>query len=374
VIAAAVLAIMSMLVSPLTPVASAFRARSMDRVWRASAPDVPSGIVADRAGAVVRGPGDIRATGPDGKEQWSASFGDTARLGPLAVSKDLVVTSTDGERYLALSRVDGHQQWEHAAANAWAVAIDANAGHPLVGTVSLDGVLEVLDGTTGIGRWSTHLRIVDHLGVVKLWLRRGRAIVAWNDAEASRIRAYDVENGQLVWADDRDSFSTLPAVSSRVVAFAVNDGRRNPRRLRGRVHGLDPTTGTELWARDVRGLFVPTLVGAASSRVVAVVDLKGTVTTMDARTGKLRWRKKTRLRQAEAQPRIVGAVITMTTYGTGLQVLDAHDGSAVANDEPGPVQTEATIVASAGAGRRLYVIVQIGRSRGELWMLEPAGR
>jgi outer membrane protein assembly factor BamB len=360
------------LLSTLTATgAGAARAGSLDRAWRTSAPDSPTGIAADADGAAVSGDGEMHVVDRDGIVLWSAWFGQGTEIGPVALGSQLVVVPLDRNRYLALGRADGQQRWERLTADAGTAAIGVDAqGRSVVGALSRTSVLEILDGETGRPRWRVQLPAVGRSWATGLWFGKGLAIAAWSDAEASRIRAFDVDAGTLVWGDDRRSYSTFPAVTADAVVFVVNDGRSDPRRLRGRVHDLDLATGAERWARDIHGLFAPSLHTAANTHVVAVVDVRGTITAMRARTGTVRWRERTRLQQAEAQPRIVGGAIAMTTYDTGVEAFEIRDGARVSNDDPGPVQTEVTIVASAATGLRMYLVVQIGRVRGELWMLE----
>jgi hypothetical protein len=69
---------------------------------------------------------------------------------------------------------------------------------------------------------------------------------------------------------------------------------------------------------------------------------------------------------------LVGDVIAMATYGTGLVAVAAADGTSVPNDAPGPVQTAVTFEGSAAAGRRLYLLGGRSRGEGEVWMLSAS--
>ena len=294
---------------PAVPPAGAGWAGSLDRVSSVSAPDGPSRVVADASGAAITGVSELRVVDSNGDERWSAWFGDQAVLGPVALSPTLAVVAVDEVTLAALARIDGTPQWEHPVADPWDVTIgNGPDGSTLVGTVSRAGVLEVLDGANGRPRWVTQLPLVGRVLLVNVRLAGARVVVAWSDSEASRIRAFDIETGQVAWSDDRASYTSMPAVTDDVVAFAVNDGRSgSSHRRRGRVHVIDLVTGVERWARDIRGIFVPSVATAASRRVLAVVDLLGTVTAIDMRTHEVRWRARTGRKQAEAEPRRRGA-------------------------------------------------------------------
>src|SRR5205085_5579083 len=175
--------------------------------------------------------------------------------------------------------------------------------------------------------------------------------------------------GAPTWRNDAPHFGSAPTLTDEAVVFAANL-RKERGAIVARVRSLSVLDGSQRWARDVRGRspYVTSVATAADERGVAVVDLDGRVTMLDARRGRLRWRRATDRRQYEAIPVVVGGTFVLPTYGTGLTALGVRRGDVVENDEPGVVQTQVTIEATAAAGDRLYVLVQYGNGDGGVWM------
>jgi len=65
----------------------------------------------------------------------------------------------------------------------------------------------------------------------------------------------------------------------------------------------------------------------------------------------------------------LGSVVAMATYGTGLTVLSAADGRAVAAEGVEDDQIAMTIEATAAAADRLYLLVHWPWGDPEVWML-----
>ena len=103
-----------------------------------------------------------------------------------------------------------------------------------------------------------------------------------------------------------------------------------------------------------------------------VVDLDGRFTALDARIGKVRWQRATRMTQIEAAPLLTDAVAAMATYGTGLVALSAKTGDRIRNEVPGPVQTTVTIEGSTAADDAILLLVRHPAGEGEIWWLRPS--
>jgi outer membrane protein assembly factor BamB len=282
----------------------------------------------------------------------------------------VVVIAVDEGRVVALDRATGAQRWQHDASNVHASAF----GDDVIAIVTASGTLEVLDAADGTNRWTASVSLVGRLVSARVWVAAGRVVAAWTDHSGSHLRAFDRAAGSPIWADDAPDFASMPAVHDGYVVFAANVRRDGRRHVVAEVRSLAVGDGGTRWSRELRRTrgYWAAVSAASGGSAVAVVDLDGRVTALDARTGTVRWRRATGRRQYQADPLIVGGVFAMTTYGSGLTALGITDGAVVENDEPGVVQTLVTIEASAAAGDRLYLLVRSGNGDGGVWMLRPA--
>jgi outer membrane protein assembly factor BamB len=347
---------------------------SLDRVWSAPAPLGPVAIAADSRGVVIASrEGDVVAIDPAGSHQWRLSLDDAWVDESLALASDLVVIPVDRDRLVALDRVTGAHRWEHEAPGADTVAVGTDvSGRTVVALVTTSGVLDVLDGATGTSTWSVQLEFDERVVEIRPFVSRDRVLAAWADRHGSHVRAFAAQDGVAAWSDDAPGFASMPIVEEASAYSAVNERLDRDKRVVARVQSVDVSDGTERWSRRLRTRFgFWAAVGtAASDEAVAVVDLNGRVTMLEAATGKVRWRTATQRRQFEATPYVVDDVFAMPTYGTGLAVLSAADGRAVATEHPGSVETAMTIAASTAVADRLYLALAWSWGDAEVWMLQ----
>jgi outer membrane protein assembly factor BamB len=342
-------------------------------MWSANAPLEPAAIAADSAGVVVVGTnGSVVALDPAGSDQWRMDLGTHLRESFATVSDELVVLSVDRSRFVALDRVTGAHRWTYDAPDARGSSIGTGPDGPIVATVTIGGSVAVLEGSTGVPRWDVDVSVADGAVAFRSFVSAERVLVAWADTAGSHVRAFVAGDGALAWSRDAPNFASMPVVDGDSVFFAENERRDQADRFVSRVRSLSVIDGTERWSSGLRSRwpFWAALATAASEEFVAVVDLNGRITVLDTTTGQERWHVPTRLRQYEGAAHIVNGVFAMPTYGTGLTVLSAGDGSAVEVDDVGEVQTGMTIAGTAAVGDRLYLLVGWSWGDAEVWMLQ----
>jgi outer membrane protein assembly factor BamB len=347
---------------------------ALDRRWVAPGPRDPQAIVADDQGVVAIGRyGEMVALDRRGRPQWTSTIvgaGEQTADG-AALGSDVVILPVTPGRVVAVDRARGDLRWSTAIQNPRRVAIDPE-DPSVIGVLTAGGILEGLDLGDGGERWSTQVAFGERAEPVSVGVRSGRVVVAWADVGGSHVQVFDAVTGAEQWSVTSPRFSGTPAVTDAAVVVSENleaDGRHTS----ARIVRLDLATGARVWAHPVDGPFLPDLRVAAGRDAVAVVDVPGTLTLLDLETGAPRWSRRTRLQQFVAAPALVGDVVAMTTYATGLVAVAAADGSAVGNDAPGRVQTAVSFEGSAPAGPRLYLLGGRGQGEGEVWMLSAGG-
>lgn len=344
--------------------------------WTEATQGEASYLLADRAGVVaISEDGRVTHVAPNGSEEWTADVGDGRAVvfqDIPSLSDDLVVVPANEEDGVGLDRSTGRERWRVAyeGVHSTGAGTDA-AGGSLAALVDRSGKLTVLDGMTGQARWSTQLPTFSD-DFTHVWFGADRVLVQWTPTEpGSRFAAFDVATGALVWSREMPGAS-LPSVLGDSVLFAEmlepwSDERLNP----ARVQSIDLASGAPRWATDIetRTVYFTFATSAAAGRSLAIVDLAGQVRLFDADDGTPRWKRATRRKQYEADLRIVGDVVAMSTYGTGLVALSTLDGQPVDTEPVGRVQYGVTIEGTAAAGDRLYLLVSRNgaRDEAEVW-------
>jgi outer membrane protein assembly factor BamB len=327
-------------------------------------------MAADRDGVVVVSRyGEVVALDREGAQHWRIRLERASVFNEVALGPSVVVVA--GASLEAVDRTSGQRLWVLARPEVNATAVDDGA----VAALLADGELDVVDAHTGAARWTARIPVVGNLMRPRLWVGSNRVVATWGDTHTgSHVRVYDESTGVVVWSDDALHFSSAPVVSDDgFMTFAVNDRQDRRKRVVSRVRRLAIVDGSERWSTELRGRqsYWAEIDAAADRESVAVVDLDGRVTLLDASTGRVRWRRSTGRRQFSARPLIIGRAFVLPTYGTGLTALGVARGDEVHNDEPGVVQTAVTIEAAAVADGRLYLLAASGRGAGSVWMLRP---
>lgn len=199
------------------------------------------------------------------QQRWTASLGDSSIL--LGVFNDLVVATPGRSKIVALEANTGEDRWQ--------LAVDENEEIVGVGNVSEDSVWYVSSDYPIEG-----------------------------EVAAPRLRALDIESGELVWIGEGRPETELqwvdPAVFSDLVV--VMDVPRFVIDARGttttsHLIAFDRTTGERVWTTDLEDpeeRFSDRLLAhdpARSLLVAATPD--GNVFSIDPQTGQILWRTHT---------------------------------------------------------------------------------
>lgn len=338
----------------------------------------PQTIAADDEGVVALGRrGDVIAYDAAGDMTWRLDAGPdtTTTRDPIALGEGIVLVlvhdTVAGTGVRALDRADGRVRWEVASPDPRAAAVGRSPGGPVVvAVVAGSGTLSLLDAADGSTRASVPLGFDDLSFEPSVQIHGGVVVVSWLHDGISELRAADLATGTTSWTRSNALLSARPAIADDLVVVVENT-RIERDVFEAEVRGLDLVTGAEVWSTPVAGPFVPTLRVAVADDLAAFVDVRGRVTAIDPGTGSVRWVRATKRLQLEATPWIVRGVVAMTTYGTGLVAVAAHDGGSVDNEVPGPVQTAMTIEDSTAAGGSLLLLVRRPAGEGEIWWLGP---
>jgi outer membrane protein assembly factor BamB len=355
---------------PTSAVRAADSNTALEPLWYVETPPDAESVVADAAGTVVVGAGsELLATDQIGGPMWRVRV-DGRLLAAPALADSLVVVPLD-TGVVAVERSSGSVRWRSATTDARAVGIDRSAS--IVAVADPRGI-DAVDVTTGETRWRVDAPMPELLAApARLWVTPSRVVSWWAETQ-THLLAYERETGALVWKRVRRNWTSAPALIGEAIFVAENRReRKHPHDMESEVVRLDVETGSEVWGRRLRGIYLPTFGSAATEQTIAVIDLRGRVKVLDARTGRIRWMRATRARQLENEALLASNAVAFTTYGTGLIALDASDGRTLANEVPGRAQTWAIIYDAAVAGDQLYLLVHrtgvSNNADGELWML-----
>lgn len=351
---------------PVEPAPAGSHPVALGLRWRAPCAGAPEAVLADAAGVVAVGRrGELTALDRAGRDLWSRTVGgpDTSILSDRpALGAGLLVVPVDEAELVVIDRRDGRQLWARPLESVRAAAIGrARDGAVLVAAATRANVVHVMDAVTGEPRWSLALPDAQAEGNTPpdMWFRAGELVMHWlTEGKGSRLFVVDAATGKLAWEHRLPGLSTAPAVSASSVTFAENL-RRDGEVISVIVRSLALRDGVPRWERrfSSRGLFLSTVAGDAGDDEVVVIDHLGTMLTYEAADGSLRWRRATERRQYEAHPHIVGQLVAMTTYGTGVLAFDAQSGQPVDVSDLGETQTSVTIEGSAAVRDRLYLLI-----------------
>lgn len=240
-------------VADLESNASAFSARTGDRVWRFR-PKVPDeddeafgGGLAFEDGTVFLSTGFGRVyalDGENGKLKWMKKLPGPMRA-PPAVSNGRVFVVTIDNQLIALNAKNGDRLWTHAG-------LAETAG-------LLGGAAPAVDGST--------------------------VIVPYSSGEIFAVRA---ENGRVAWSETLtpvrriDALATLAHVRGspvidRAQVYAISHS--------GRLVAIDRRSGARVWERNIGGVETPWVAG----NFLYVLSNEAEIYCLTRRGGRIRW-------------------------------------------------------------------------------------
>ncbi|AEW94711.1 MULTISPECIES: outer membrane protein assembly factor BamB family protein [Streptomycetaceae] len=268
------------------------------------------------------------------------------------------VHASDGPSLYALDAADGGERWR-LAVDGWVYTIGVAPGTVVTGTRG--GGVQGWDAASGELRWERAGAQADFETP-----ESGPAVVDGRVyyRGGGRLHALDPHSGTVRWSAPVDDGMPVRPVAAEGSVYVVAGTR---------VLSLDAATGAERWRFDAPAvMFAPVTVAGGS---VFAVDYLGTVHAIDPRTGGRRWHVATEARQS-VEPVLVSDGLVHLGSGGGLYTLDAVSGApkwrfATQGDIVGaPVAADGRI----HFGSMDHCLYTVDASGGQLrWKLETGG-
>ena len=306
--------------------ASPFAARASEGEvrWRATLLGRPVGLLRDHDGVIVTSSIDgvtgatseIRSLSPvTGELRWRTALSAPAVVAPAGDSDTVVVATSDGVS--ALNRASGKLRWEQAFLGVGAIAIgDASGGQPFVVSSGVDGTVVARDRDSGQERWALALP-GEQLRPPDLVVGGGSVVVTVRTTETSALYALDAATGATRWSTALRRGVAIPVIVHDTVVVADGDERG------GRVQALALERGEPRWSTAVPAPFEPGVVPGFDDDGVAVVDVLGNVSLLDAASGRLHWTTATSFAPVlESAVLVTGSAVAFTVGATRLVLLD----------------------------------------------------
>jgi outer membrane protein assembly factor BamB len=331
-------------------------------MWTARAAARPTGISIDARGSVTVGDeGGVVAVGDHGDLQWGVVVdGAPVRRPPVLAGNVVAVLGT--YQMVGLDRATGAVRWTAGLPDARAAAADA--GDTIL--VASGAEIALLDAPSGAARWTTPLPTPGPDAAPYVYVSGGTGLVAWGrPGDCCNLLGIEITDGRELWHAKVSSASTVPVVSHGSVFLAENTG---PRFAAARARRLDVRSGQPEWSTPIEGDYMPLLHADAEGRDVVFVDRSGSLTLLDASSGRVRWRSEDLYRQDDTAPVLAGDRVFYAAYETVFVGLDRRTGDVLGKGPPEPPVFVRQLVAR---GERLQMLVTTN-GLGAIWNLEQA--
>jgi outer membrane protein assembly factor BamB len=283
-----------------------------------------------------------------GRERWHADLGHVTHRDPTLDAETVLISADD--RFVALERDSGALRWEASVGEHAAGSALARLGDDPIALVTTEhGVVAALDGRTGRTRWSAQVAgEIDAAPAVDAGI--GVAAVVWV-GDDDHLSVFDVATGAVRWETAVDPGATAPAIHDGLVV--LGEGKGN---FEARVVGREIASGAERWSTTVPASFESGVTPGAGGRQVAVSDHFGTVTLIDTRSGRPRWKTPTREPILDTRVVLTAKGVAFTTYGGRVVILDRRSGRILRRVAPGGFP-----VGLGVSGKRLIFAVRLAR-------------
>ncbi|WP_338557496.1 outer membrane protein assembly factor BamB [Erwinia sp. E_sp_B04_7] len=275
----------------------------------------------------------------DGKEQWkvdlSEKTGFFSRNRPALLSGGVTVDASQiyigserGQVY-ALSTSDGSVTWQTKAAGEVLSRPVVSDGLVLVHTSN--GMLQGLDQTSGVVKWSVNLDVpaLSLRGESAPTAAFGAAIVGGDNG---RVSAVMMNQGQIIWqqrisqpsgATEIDRLSdvdTTPVVVNGVVyALAYN----------GNLTAMDLRSGQILWKREIGSVHDLIVDGGR----IYLIDQDDRVVALNTEGGVTIWRQSDLLHRNLTSPVLYNGYLVVGDAEGYLHWINTDDGRFVAQQD-----------------------------------------
>ncbi len=330
--------------------------------WTRSLPHEPWGLAADASGVVATTDlGDVLALAADGRVQWSTKV-DGIRSGNPAIDATFVLVVTKSE-VVVLDRADGTRRGGLTSTDPVEVALVAGTAF----VSEADGALGAVDVATGRARWT-----VRYPGAVVVPPRvdtaTGIVLASWHQGPQPMARALDVRSGALRWETPIGRYTAAPALTGDLGFVAEGDGS-----FHAQVRALALVSGAPRWQTALPGSFESAIEPSVVDGQLVVADHFGTVTLLDASSGKIRWQANLDLPVLDTRLVVTGGGVALVTASRHLVVLDRATGRVVAKGRPGGRFGVPFAIAGLGSPRPTAVVVVLRRTDPPRVEARPAG-
>lgn len=262
-----------------------------------------------------------------GREHWHADVSQVTHYAPVLDARTVLVSADD--RFVALDRRTGARRWEAPVGEHAGGAAFARAGADTVAVVTSErGLVAALENEAGRALWSAQLP-GDVYAVPAADSASGTVAVVWH-GEEDLLRLFDVATGAVRWEAAVDSGTTAPVIHRGAVVLGEGNGN-----FQARVVARDLVTGAERWSVPAPASFESGVVPGTAGDDVAVTDHFGTVTLVDASTGRTRWQSAVREPVLDTRVLVTGGAVVLATYGGRVVVLERATGRVIRRTDPG---------------------------------------
>jgi outer membrane protein assembly factor BamB len=283
-----------------------------------------------------------------GRERWHADVSQVTHYAPVLDAQTVLVSADD--RFVALDRRTGARRWEAPVGEHAGGAAFARADADLLAVVTNErGFVAALDAASGQARWSAQLP-GDVYAMPAADSASGTAAVVWHGNE-DRLRVFDLATGAVRWEATVDPGATSPVIHRGAVVLGEGNGN-----FRARVVARDLTSGAERWSGPAPASFESGVVPGTAGHDVAVADHFGTVTLVEASTGRTRWQTAVREPILDTRVLVTDRAVVLVTYGGSVVVLDRATGRVTRRTNAGGFP-----VGIGASGSRLVFAVRLAR-------------
>jgi outer membrane protein assembly factor BamB len=317
--------------SPTTSVPSA-AARSGPARWSIeSTGGEPMGVTLDADGVIAVSYQSVQSIDPsDGSQRWHTAIGRTPDIAPVRAAADHdVVAVPTGEGVTALARTDGAVRWSsrfgtglEMAGLSGTVAVAHPAGAPPLVLGTKAGTVAAFDAGSGTVRWKVRFD-GDIVTAPAIDDGTGTAVVLWHpDRGEGRLRAIDLVTGAIRWEAATLEKTAAPVVHGGAVLVSEGDNFS-----RARARALDLGTGAVRWESALPKSFEWETEPAAAGADYVTVDHFGTVTALEAASGRIRWQRSGDWALLDTQVVIGERSVAFHDFNGHLVTLDRATGS-----------------------------------------------
>lgn len=303
--------------------------------------------------------GVVSALAPGGGKAWSVSLapeGERSRSpgGGIAASGNAIFAATGFGEIVALDASSGGELWRFELSAPARSAPTAAGGKVFV--VTSTNILHAVNQADGTEAWQFP-GIPETAGVLSAAspaVSGGTVVVPYSSGE---VIAFDVESGELKWADAVIRSTRTLAISGMTDVAAspvIHEGVVYATGVSGRTIAVALSNGERLWEQNIGSASTP----AVSGDALFIVDLEENVVAMNRRTGEVFWRtalpveRRRRFVSVWTGPTLAGSILWNVSNDERLVGVEPATGSIVVDRQ---LQDSAYIKPVAAGGQLLIL-------------------